>query len=112
MKNRHDFAERQTRLRPFRNAAALFLLLAAVAAQDLPTTVIDWTTVSRERSFDGAVEAERRSTVSSQVAARIEELPFDVDDYVERGDIIVRFRNLPASASTSCTARPAWRSRS
>jgi len=102
MKNRHDLAERQTRLPRFRSAAALFLLLAAVAAnapaQELPTTVIDWTTVSRERSFDGAVEAERRSTVSSQVAARIEELPFDVDDYVERGDIIVRFRNLPASA--------------
>jgi len=54
--------------------------------------------VIQERSFDGIVEAERRSTVSSQVAARIEEVPFDVDDYVERGDIIVQFRNLPAAA--------------
>jgi RND family efflux transporter MFP subunit len=54
--------------------------------------------VTRERSFDGIVEAERRSTVSSQVAARIEELPVDVDDFVERGDIIVRFRDLPAAA--------------
>jgi RND family efflux transporter MFP subunit len=51
-----------------------------------------------ERSFDGIVEAERRSTVSAQVAARIEEVPFDVDDYVERGDIIVQFRDRPAVA--------------
>jgi RND family efflux transporter MFP subunit len=91
-------------MRLFRRTAIPFVLAMATAApvgvlaSDLPSTTVDWTTVSRERSFDGAVEAERRSTVSSQVAARIEELPFDVDDYVERGDIIVRFRNLPASA--------------
>ena len=67
-------------------------------ASELPSVATEWTTVTRERSFDGAVEAQFRSTVSSQVAARIEELPFDVDDTVERGDIIVRFRNLQASA--------------
>lgn len=86
-------------------ALALLLLSAALIfpsktlqADELPTIVVNYSMVSRERSFDGAIEAERRSTVSSQVAARIEELPFDVDDYVERGDIIVRFRDLPASA--------------
>jgi RND family efflux transporter MFP subunit len=67
-------------------------------ASDLSTLTVDKEWVPRERSFDGLVEAERRSTVSSQVAARIEELPFDVDDYVERGDIIVRFRDQPAAA--------------
>jgi len=67
-------------------------------AADLPAVTAEWKKVTRERSFDGAVEAEFRSTVSSQVAARIEELPFDVDDFVERGDVIVRFRNLPATA--------------
>jgi len=90
---------------PLRMTLALLLLSVALAvpsktaqADGLPTVVADYATVSRERSFDGAIEAERRSTVSSQVAARIEELPFDVDDFVERGDIIVRFRDLPASA--------------
>jgi RND family efflux transporter MFP subunit len=67
-------------------------------AADLPAVETQWSTVARERSFDGVVEALYRSTVSSQVAARIEELPVDVDDYVERGDIIVRFRNQPAAA--------------
>lgn len=72
--------------------------LADERPASLPSVVVEWSTVTRERSFDGTVEAERRSTVSSQVAARIEELPFDVDDFVERGDIIVRFRDRPAAA--------------
>jgi RND family efflux transporter MFP subunit len=72
--------------------------LSAADAAGLPSVVAERSLVTRERSFDGIVEAERRSTVSSQVAARIEEVPFDVDDYVERGDIIVQFRNLPAAA--------------
>ena len=69
-----------------------------LAASEFPTAQALKTTVARERSFDGIVEAEQRSTVSSQVSARIEELPFDVDDYVQRGDIIVRFRNQAAAA--------------
>lgn len=84
-------------------AAALVLLalaapFAPLAASDLPTVAVARESVARERAFDGIVEAERRSTVSSQVAARIEELPFDVDDFVERGDVIVRFRDQPAAA--------------
>jgi RND family efflux transporter MFP subunit len=74
------------------------VMASEVSAAGLPSVVVEWSTVTRERSFDAIVEAERRSTVSSQVAARIEALPFDVDDYVERGAIIVRFRNLPAAA--------------
>lgn len=86
-------------------AAACLLLGQASPAQAQNPATATWetvaatrATVARERSYDGTVEAERRSTVSSQVAARIEELPFDVDDYVERGDVIVRFRDRPAAA--------------
>jgi len=85
-----------------RAAVALSLLLAsppAPATDGLPTAVAQWATVAQERSFDGIVEAVWKSTVSAQVSARIEELPFDVDDYVERGDIIVRFRNQAAVAN-------------
>jgi len=77
----------------------VFLLSAApVAAQGLETLLTAYESVQRERSFDGFVEAVRQSTVSAQVSARIEELPFDVDDFVERGDVIVRFRNQQAAA--------------
>jgi len=93
----------RNRLRQVLLILAVFVVAGALPAKalraaDLPSMVTEWTNVKRENSFDGIVEAEFRSTVSSQVAARIEELPFDVDDYVERGDIIVRFRNQAAAA--------------
>jgi len=78
--------------------AALALNAHAAAAGDLPTAIATRAAVQQERSYDGTVEAERRSTVSAQVAARIEDVPFDVDDYVERGDIIVQFRDRPVAA--------------
>ena len=76
------------------------LALPAVmaAGEPLPTIAAQLSTVPQERSYDGTVEAERRSTVSAQVSARIEDVPFDVDDYVERGDIIVQFRDRPVAA--------------
>jgi RND family efflux transporter MFP subunit len=76
------------------------LALPAVMAADqpLPTIAAQLSTVQQERSYDGTVEAERRSTVSAQVSARIEDVPFDVDDYVERGAIIVQFRDRPVAA--------------
>ena len=83
-------------------AAALGITVAssapAFAQVALPTAAAQRAAVQQERSYDGIVEAERRSTVSAQVAARIEAVPFDVDDYVERGDIIVQFRDRPVAA--------------
>ena len=103
------------RARNLRGAALLMLALlapfAAGVASELPTVAVDTETVARERSFDGIVEAERRSTVSAQVAARIEELPFDVDDYVARGDIIVRFRDQAAVADLKQAEAAAQESR-
>jgi RND family efflux transporter MFP subunit len=78
--------------------AALVLPVSAWATGELPTANAQLATVQQERSYDGIVEAERRSTVSAQVSARIEDVPFDVDDYVERGDIIVQFRDRPVAA--------------
>jgi RND family efflux transporter MFP subunit len=96
--------------RLFDTRGALLVLTAAALAQvgpllaqteaqaALPTVLAERATLVRERNYDGIVEAERRSTVSAQVSARIEELPFDVDDFVERGEVIVRFRDQPAAA--------------
>jgi len=83
---------------PILAGAALLALAPALSAETLPTTTAQAATVAQERSFDGIVEAVHKSTVSAQVSARIEELPFDVDDYVERGDVIVRFRSQAAAA--------------
>ncbi len=45
------------------------------------------------RNLDALVEAVHQATVSSQVAGRIIDIPVDVDDYVEKGGIIVQFRD-------------------
>ena len=64
--------------RTVRRAALVMLTLlaplATLGANELPTVDVARETVARERGFDGIVEAERRSTVSAQVAARIEEI--------------------------------------
>ena len=99
MNNQKTPARRFARATRYGALLALALApLATLGANELTTVSIASERVARERSFDGIVEAERRSTVSAQVAARIEEIPFDVDDYVERGDIIVRFRDQAAAA--------------
>lgn len=46
--------------------------------------------VDDERDYDGVVEAVYRSTVSAQTDGEIVELPFDVNDFVPKGALIVR----------------------
>lgn len=75
----------------------LSLALPATAA-DLPVAPVSKETVKHEQRFDGVLEAVRRSTVSAETSGRIEELPFDVDDYVPKGEVIVRFRNAEQQA--------------
>jgi RND family efflux transporter MFP subunit len=40
--------------------------------------------------LDGVIEAVQQSTVSAQTSGTVVELPFDVDDVVDAGDLIVR----------------------
>lgn len=54
--------------------------------------------VMQEQAFDGVVEAVHQSTVSAQTSGRIAEIHFDVDDYVPKGSIILRFRDTEQQA--------------
>jgi len=70
------------------------IALAAGAQEDsLDTVAVQPRTVVEERVFDGTLEAVSRSTVSAQISGRIEEINFDVDDFVEQGEVLVRFRD-------------------
>ncbi len=51
------------------------------------------------RVLDAKIEAVRQATVASQVRGRIIELPYDVDDYVKKGDVLVRFRDRDQRAA-------------
>ncbi len=66
---------------------------AATAAAKLETATAARQRVPDERLYDGVVEAVSRSTVAAQVTGRIEAIHFDVDDYVPKGAVILRFRD-------------------
>ncbi len=57
--------------------------IATVAAQP----------IAQEQLVDATVEAVNQSTVSAQVAGRIEAIYVDVNDYVSKDTVILRFRN-------------------
>lgn len=66
----------------------------APAAIAFETITVAPTAGSRERVWDGVVQAVNQATVSAQTAGRVVELPFDVNDYVAAGSVIVRFTDV------------------
>lgn len=67
-------------------------LAGTVAAQPLATESAKLGEVPRERVFDAVIEAVNQSTVNAQTSGRVTELLFDVDDYVDKGEVLIRFR--------------------
>ncbi len=87
------------------SGAALLLLVACGADPPppppaaLPPPDLELLTVVRERAprervWDGVVEAVHQATLSAQTGGRVIELPFDVNDYVDAGDVVVRFTDV------------------
>lgn len=71
---------------------------AVASKMVLETQAVENRLVAREQVFDGAVEAVNRSTVSAQTAGEIIELPFDVNDYVPKGAVLIRFDDTKPKA--------------
>jgi RND family efflux transporter MFP subunit len=65
----------------------------APAAAELDTTAVSHRIVPREYRLDGVVEAVNRTTVSAQTQGQVEEILYDVDDFVEKGEVIARLRD-------------------
>ncbi|MBT8086996.1 MAG: efflux RND transporter periplasmic adaptor subunit [Gammaproteobacteria bacterium] len=63
------------------------------AQAELPfaTVAAGYEVAPRERIWDGRIEAVNQATVSAQTSGRIAELPFDVNDFVDAGKVIMRF---------------------
>lgn len=70
-------------------------LLPAVllAAEDLQTVTSARVSMPLEYRVDGVVEARNQATISAEVAGKIETVNFDVDDFVEKGEVILRIRD-------------------
>jgi len=72
---------------------------AAAPALPFDTGTVEYRALADERRFDGRVEAVFRSTISAQTAGEILELPFDVNDYVSRGAVVLRFDDTRQKAA-------------
>ncbi|MDW8480253.1 MAG: efflux RND transporter periplasmic adaptor subunit [Xanthomonadales bacterium] len=71
----------------------------AFAPPELPVLEVRRERAPRERVWDGVVEAVNQATLSAQTAGRIVELPFDVDDYVPAGAVVLRFTDAEQQAA-------------
>ena len=72
---------------------AVGLLAQPVVAADLETAAVERREVPREYRLDGLVEATQQTTVSAQTSGQVEQVLFDVDDYVTKGQVIVRLKD-------------------
>jgi len=79
--------------------AVLALAIPAEGALPFETATATFEDGARERVWDGRVEAVNQATVSAQTSGRIAELPFDVNDYVDAGDVVMRFTDTEQKAA-------------
>lgn len=73
---------------------------AVAAAPTLDSQIVSRQAVARELWLDGRVEAVQHATVSAQTPSRVVELPVDVGDPIEPGQVIVRLRDVGARAQS------------
>ena len=62
-------------------------------AAELETVSVSYTEVPRVYRLDGVIEAVNKTTVSAQISGQIEAITFDVDDYVEKDEVIIRLND-------------------
>ena len=88
--------------RSYRKMVLFFISLSTAgyaAAADLPTATVQQIQLPKLSIVDATIEAVQQATVSSQVSGRIIEINFDVDDYVEKGKVIIRLRDKDQRAA-------------
>ncbi|MCP4388933.1 MAG: efflux RND transporter periplasmic adaptor subunit [Gammaproteobacteria bacterium] len=69
------------------------LPLSSFAGETLQTVTSARVSMPLEYLVDGVVEARQQATLSAEVAGKIESVNFDVDDFVEKGEIILQIRD-------------------
>lgn len=81
---------------------ALTLMAVTVRGQDsapaLKTAVTELSKFQETVHLDGVIEAVQQSTVSAQTSGTVQKLPYDVDDSVAAGDLIVQLEDSEQQA--------------
>lgn len=82
------------------SALLSFVYVPITLAEDsLETAIASVQSLSREFRLDGEVEAINKATVSAQTSGTIREILVDVDDYVKRGAVIMRLKDVTQQAN-------------
>ncbi len=76
----------------------LILVPGLLPAADLETAPATKRETAREFWLDGAVEAINQTTLSAQTQGQVQEILFDVDDYVEAGQVVIRLKDTEQQA--------------
>jgi RND family efflux transporter MFP subunit len=76
----------------------MLFLSSVQASEPLATADAQYRVLPREYRLDGSVEAVHQTTVSAQTSGQAQEVLFDVDDYVEKGTLIVRLKDTEQKA--------------
>lgn len=72
-------------------------------ATDLPTASVQQVQSQKLSVIDATIEAVQQATISAQTTGRILEINVDVDDYVEKGKVIIRLRDKEQRAAFDAT---------
>ncbi len=65
----------------------------------LKTATVEQREIPRSHLLDGVVEAVHRGTISAQTKGQVQEVLFDVEDFVEAGAVIVKLNDKEQQAS-------------
>jgi RND family efflux transporter MFP subunit len=68
-------------------------LISLCAQAEIPDAEVERATLQETLQLDGVIEAVQQSTVSAQTSGRVMRLPFDVDDRVAAGELIVQLED-------------------
>lgn len=79
----------------------LVFISTQLIAQENKLEVVSATYHQVDQKFvvDGVVEAIKQATMSAQTSGQVLEVNFDADDFVKKGDILVRFKSVQQEAS-------------
>lgn len=75
------------------------VVLISLPLQALETATLELTTVQRYYHLDGVVEASNRSTLTAQTSGQVTAVHFDVDDYVEAGQVLLELDGTEQQAA-------------
>lgn len=92
------------RVSTFISSFSVLLAVLATPIVQAESEAKDWSVanyveVEEERVLDAVVEAVHQATISAQTSGRVIKINADVDDKVNKGDVLIQFRNKEQQAA-------------